>query len=402
MRVSTRQYQQIAIDGILDRQRKLSKTQQQMVTGKRVLSPADDPVAATRIHSFKESIDILEQYQANASQVKNRLGLEESTLKGVVDTIQRVRELAVAGANGSLSDAGRQSIAKEVYTRLDALLGLANTMDANGEYLFGGNRTGTMPFSRSGTAFLYHGDDGQRRLQIGPDFSVANSDSGSDVFMRIRNGNRVFATGFDPANSGTATIDQGRVDDITAYTGHEYTITFPAAGQVLVTDDTLGTPVAGFPQPFVDGQEIPFDGIAVTISGAPATGSDSFTVKPSSSQDIFTTVQRLADALNQATTSPADEARTRMEISASIAELDNALDHFLNISASIGSRLNSVEGQEYMNEDTLVNLKQVLSNLEDLDYAEAVGRLNLQMTGMEAAQQVYLKAQGLSLFDFMR
>ena len=402
MRVSTRQFQQIAIDGILDRQRALSKTQQQMVTGKRVLTPAEDPVAATRIHSLRESIDILQQYQANASQVRNRLGLEESTLKGVVDTVQRVRELAVAGANGALSDAGRQSIAKEVYTRLEALLGLANTMDANGEYLFGGNRGGAAPFSESGGGFQYLGDDGQRRLQIGPDFNIANSDPGSEVFMRIRNGNRVFATSYDPANSGTASIDGGRVDNFAAYTGHEYTISFPAAGQVLVTNDTLGAPVAGFPQAYVDGQEIVFDGVAVTVSGAPAVGTDSFAVKPSSSQDIFTTVRRLADALNQSTALPADAARVQMEISSSIGELDNALDHFLDISAAIGSRVNSVEAQEFMNEDTVVNLKQVLSSVEDLDYAEAVGRLNLQMTGMEAAQQVYLKAQGLSLFDFMR
>ena len=402
MRVSTRQFQQIAIDGILDRQRALSKTQQQMVTGKRVLTPADDPVAATRIHSLRESIDILQQYQANASQVRNRLGLEESTLKGVVDTVQRVRELAVAGANGALSDAGRQSIAKEVYTRLEALLGLANTMDANGEYLFGGNRGGAAPFSESGGGFQYLGDDGQRRLQIGPDFNIANSDPGSEVFMRIRNGNRVFATSYDPANSGTASIDGGRVDNFAAYTGHEYTISFPAAGQVLVTNDTLGAPVAGFPQAYVDGQEIVFDGVAVTVSGAPAVGTDSFAVKPSSSQDIFTTVRRLADALNQSTALPADAAKVQMEISSSIGELDNALDHFLDISAAIGSRVNSVEAQEFMNEDTVVNLKQVLSSVEDLDYAEAVGRLNLQMTGMEAAQQVYLKAQGLSLFDFMR
>ncbi len=402
MRVSTRQFQQIAINGILDRQRVLSKTQQQMASGKRVLTPADDPVAATRIHSFKESISVLQQYQANAAQVKNRLNLEEGVIKGVVDTIQRVRELAVAGANGSLSDAGRQSIAKEVYTRLEALLGLANTMDANGEYLFAGNRGSTAPFSKSGAGYLYNGDDGQRSLQIGPDFRVANSDPGSDVFMRIRNGNRVFATGYDPANSGTASIGQGRVADITAYPGHEYTITFPAAGQVLVTNDTLGAPVAGYPQPWVDGQEIQFDGVAVTISGTPTVGNDSFSVKPSSSQDIFTTVQRLADALNQSTALPADAARAKMEIGAAIGELDNALDHFLNISASIGSRLNSVEGQEFMNEDTVVNLQQVLSSLEDLDYAEAVGRLNLQMVGMEAAQQVYLKAQGLSLFEFMR
>ncbi len=402
MRVSTRQFQQTAISGILDRQNALSRTQEQMATGKRILSPADDPVAATRIHSFKESIDILQQYQSNADQVKNRLGLEEGILKGAVDGLQRVRELAVAGANGALSDIGRQSIAKEVYSRLESLLGMANTMDANGEYIFGGNRGGSPPFVETGGAVVYNGDDGQRRLQIGPDFFIDNGDAGSDVFMRIKDGNRTFTAEYNPANTGTATIDQGRVDNITAYTRHDYTLSFPAAGQVLVTDDTLGAPVGGFPRAYTAGEEIVFDGVAVTISGDPATGVDTFSVKPSSSQDLFTTVKRLADALNQPSGVASDASKAGMEITRSINELDNALNHLLNKSASVGSRMNSVEGQVFINEDTVLNLQEVMSGLEDLDYAEAVGKLNLQMVGMQAAQQVYLKAQGLSLFEFMR
>jgi len=402
MRISTRQIQQTGINGILDRQGALSKTQQQMATGKRVLSPADDPVAATRIHSFKESIDILQQYQSNANQLKSRLETEESVLRGVVDTVQRVRELAVAGANGALSDVGRQSIAKEVYTRLESLLGQANSMDANGEFIFGGNKGSTTPFTATGSSYIYNGDDGQRRLQIGPDFYIANGDSGSDVFMRIKNGNKIFSTEYNPANTGTAIISGGRIDDITAYTSHDYTISFPVAGQVLVTDDTLGAPVGGFPQAYTEGQEIIFDGAAITIDGAPAVGVDSFSVTPSSSQDVFTTVKRLADALNQSSGTASDRAKAEIDITNSISELDNVLDHFLNVSASVGSRLNSVEGQVYINEDTTVNLQEVLSSLEDLDYAEAVGKLNLQMAGMQAAQQVYLKTQSLSLFEFMR
>ncbi len=402
MRISTRQFQQTSINGILERQNALSRTQEQMATGKRILSPADDPVAATRIHSFKESIGILQQYQSNADQVRNRLGSEEGILKGVVDSIQRVRELAVAGANGALSDVGRQSISEEVYTRLEALIGMANTMDANGEYIFGGNRGKTPPFVKSADVVVYNGDDGQRRLQIGPDFFVDDGDPGSDVFMRIKNGNRVFATEYNPANTGTATIDQGRVDNIMAYTRHDYTISFPAAGQVLVTDDTLGTAVSGFPQTYTPGEEIVFDGVAVTLAGDPVVGADTFSVKPSSSQDLFATVKRLADALGQPSGLASEETKAKMEITRSIAELDNALDHILNVSASVGSRLNSVEGQVFINEDTVLNLQEVMSGLEDLDYAEAVGKLNRQMVGMQAAQQVYLKVQGLSLFEFMR
>ncbi|MBD3670061.1 MAG: hypothetical protein HUJ29_04735 [Gammaproteobacteria bacterium] len=62
MRISTRQFQLNNLNSMLDQQVKLSKTGNQLATGKRVLSPADDPVAATRIISLRESIEITDQY----------------------------------------------------------------------------------------------------------------------------------------------------------------------------------------------------------------------------------------------------------------------------------------------------------------------------------------------------
>lgn len=70
--------------------------------------------------------------------------------------------------------------------------------------------------------------------------------------------------------------------------------------------------------------------------------------------------------------------------------------------ATVGARLNAVDAQKDVNDGFKLQVQETLSKLQDLDYAEAVSRLNLQLTGLQAAQQSFLKIQGLSLFNFLR
>jgi flagellar hook-associated protein 3 FlgL len=84
-----------------------------------------------------------------------------------------------------------------------------------------------------------------------------------------------------------------------------------------------------------------------------------------------------------------------------ISNLDQALGNVLEVRSSIGARLNAIDSQEYVNDNNLLQTKEVLSSLEDLDYAEAITRLNIQMAGLEAAQKAYTKIQGLSVFNYI-
>lgn len=381
-----------------DQQSKLAKTGEQLATGKRVLTPSDDPVAATRILSLRESVGLAEQYSQNGTYVRNRLQTEESMLDGVTFVLQRVREQTIAAASASMSDQDRQSVATEIRSRLENILGIANSQDANGEYMFSGSKGDIKPFSLIAGNYIYNGDDTERKLQIASDFNLTQADPGSEVFMRVDEGNGRFFTDYNPANTGAAKINEGQISNITLLTDHDYSITFNGATYDVI-DTTLAAPVAG--SPFATGAPITFDGIELSISGVPAIG-DQFILEPSSSQSIFATIDRLITALETPKNTAANSAKIAFDMNKSIIELDNALDHILDVRGRIGGRLNTLDGQEYINEDMKIQLKSTASLLEDLDYAEAVGRHDLQLVGMQAAQQTYSRAQGLSLFNYFR
>jgi len=189
MRLSTSQIYQQGVNSMLNKQSELAKTQLQMATGKQILAPSDDPAAATRILDLNQAIDENTQFQRNADYATTRLSLEETVLTDVGNILQRIRELSVRANNASLSAGDRQAIAKEVRINLDGLVQLANSEDADGEYLFSGYKTGTQPFSDNGTGnFSYAGDQGQRSLQIGSNRQVVVGDSGTDIFMKIDDG----------------------------------------------------------------------------------------------------------------------------------------------------------------------------------------------------------------------
>lgn len=402
MRISTHQLQQQGINSMLEQQGKLSKTQLQVSTGRRILTPADDPAAASQVLGLTQQKEVVGQYQSNADAARARLSLEESALIGVGDLLQRVRELAVQANNAPLSNSDRASIAQEVRQRLDELLSLSNTKDANNEYLFAGYQGLTQAFSPNAAgSFDYNGDEGQRYLQIGPNRQVAVGDSGTSVFRAIRNGNGIFTTQESSANTGTGIIDPGAVNG--TFVPDTYTLTFI---QVLATDPVTYT-VTGVTSGLVasgaytSGSSINFNGVQTSVSGTPANG-DNFSITPSANQDIFTTVQNFARGLETAISTPASQAHFNNTMNRTLIDLDRSLDNVVDIRTRVGSRLNAIDAQKDFNDSFKLQLQETLSNLQDLDYAEAVSRLNLQITGLQAAQQSFVKIQGLSLFNFLR
>ena len=185
MRISTSQLFQQSVDAMLERQRELSQTELQVASGKRMLHPSDDPSAAVRVLDLNESQKRLDQYQRNADAAIARLEQEETALISIEHLMQRVRELAVQGANDTLSTNDRVAIATEVREHIDNFLQLANSRDANGEYIFAGYQSKTRPMNHDGTGtFTYSGDTGQRSLQIGETREVAIGDPGT-IFMEF-------------------------------------------------------------------------------------------------------------------------------------------------------------------------------------------------------------------------
>ena len=411
MRVSTNEIFRLATNGVLDQQAALSQTQLQLSSGKRILQPSDDPTGSTQALELKTAISTTQQYERNADQVRSRLSLEESTLQSAVGNMQRVRELLVQANNDSQSNETRAMIAAEIRQSLDAMLDLANTRDANGEYIFSGFKSQAEPFALDGAGgATYAGDDGQRFLQISSVRQVAISDSGTAVFRDILNGNGDFRTLDDAVgNTGSGIIDAGTVTDYATYVPDNYTITFSQVGGNTVyevrdgggaiVNDVNGNPLNNIP--YVEGADFRIPGMQVSLQGTP-DGGDQFFIEPSQRQDIFTTYQNIIAALETPAGSGAGNADFHNAMNRALVDIDQSLENVLDVRATIGARLNAVDAQTDINEGQILSLQRTLSGVEDLDYAEAISRFQQQLATLQAAQQSFVKIQGLSLFNYIR
>jgi flagellar hook-associated protein 3 FlgL len=397
MRISTSGAFQQGLSLMLKLQSALDHTQRQITSGRKHLTPAEDPFAAARSLNLRESMSRLEQFDRNATMATNRLSYEESALQSVGDVLQRVRELALQANNASQSDESRGLIAVEMRQHVDALLQLANQKDGNGRYMFAGNRDATAPVVKTGATFGYQGDQGQRMIRIGENRQVADGDPGSSVFFEIRDGNGAFSIAAGAGNTGSGIAGLGSVSDPAQYDQDNYTVRFVDPANYEVTDSGGAVVSAGA---FEAGDTIAFRGIELSIKGEPAA-NDEFAVLPSRYQDIFTTVQNLAASVDVPVTGDASRAAMTNRINAEILNIDQALGKVLDIRTQVGSRLSAVESQADSNGAFALGLQETLAGIEDLDYAEALSRLSIEATMLEAAQQAFVKTRGLSLFNYL-
>ncbi|MEL7187223.1 MAG: flagellar hook-associated protein FlgL [Pseudomonadota bacterium] len=397
MRVSTRGAYLNGLKMMQQLQTALDHTQRQISSGRRILTPSDDPIAASRALEIRESIGRLEQFDRNANIATNRLSQEESALNSVNNVLQRVRELALQANNATQSDESRAMIAVEMRQRLDQLVQLANQQDGDGSYLFSGNLADTQPVTRMGAAFTYNGDQSQRLIQIGEGRQVADGDSGSDVFFAIREGNGTFTSTALATNTGSGVLGAGSLSDPTAWVPDQYTIRMTSGTDYEVVDSSAAVVTAGTFQP---GDTIAFNGIELSIDGQPQAG-DEFLIAPSSYQDLFSSVERMIAAVEISANNDASRARLNNEINSELQNIDMAIGNVLSVRTEVGSRLASIESQLDSNGGFALTHQETLAALEDLDYAEALSRLSLEVTTLEAAQQSFVRTQGLSLFNYL-
>lgn len=516
MRVSTKQLQTLGISSIINQQANIARLQNQIATGKKIQSPSDDPAGAARVLDLRQAIDTTTQYQENINIARERLQLEDTSLSSSVDILQRVRELTLQANNDINTVETRRAIAAEIRQRVDDLVALANTRDANGEYIFAGYSGTTRPFlAESDGTFTYNGDQGQRFIQTSATRQVADGDNGSVVFRNIPTGNSTFQVRDSALNSGNGIIDPGSVTDPTIIDGDSYRInlvsqTSATGGAIGITDtgtndalqyelrvngalvytasegdsrtqsqlaadiqaqsgttgvtayvdggvlylanttpgsagitlsetltgatedtDTVtgffGSQLTGLTNPnatinldstadayvvldsannietsgsYVENAAITFNGIETNIKGNPQNG-DRFTLSPSVAQDVFSAVLNLATALESRNATPSGLAAMHNAVNRGLVDMDRIQENILSVQAQIGARLNAADSQEIINEDYALGMKQNLSAIEDVDLAEAASLLQLQLTGLEAAQAAYVRVQGLSLFDFL-
>ena len=403
MRVSTQQIFNRGLEQIQDVTQQQTKTQEQLATGKRILTPADDPVASTRILELKQELTLNEQFQRNIELVDGRLQLQDSTLSAINEVTQRIRELAVTAGNGALSADDLGSIADEVEERLDQLAGLLNSQDANGEHLFAGFQGEVQPFQQNVSgAYEYFGDEGKRFVQIDASVNIASTENGKEIFQDIPSVRNTFFTRASSSNQAVppGQISAGQIIDQDVYDAfypEDLTITFNTPNDYTITESSTGRVVLANAA-YQSNSPVVVNGVQFEISGDPVAG-DTFNVESSAKQGVLTTVEKFVYTLRNFT--PTAQGREVFEegLSDTIANLDNAETSILAARGQIGARLNTIETTDEQLKDVEVLTQGFLADLEAVDYAETVSLLSLQQFTLQAAYASFTQVTSLTLFD---
>jgi flagellar hook-associated protein 3 FlgL len=400
-RVSTFTFYQTGEAAMMDRQRAMLETQAAVSSGKRINAPSDDPVGAAVASSTRSAIAQFDQFKSNQDRASYLLNLGETTLGQIYDVTTGIKEKLIAAGNGSYSTGERQALATDLQGALAQLVGLANSNDGVGGYLFAGSKEAAAPFSQSGNNVSFNGDATLMKLEVSSNRLQQVKLAGDDLFLKIRPGNGTFTTAAASGNTGTARIDPGSVLNPSALTGSSYAVQFSVAGgtttyQVVRASDSAVVASGNYTSP----GNIQFDGQQVTISGTPANG-DAFQVAPASFQSLFDTVKAAVQLLSTGAGTPAAEAQFQSTLSSLGASVDGALDHLSLARSQYGTSLSELDGYSQLNDDRTVQYQTRLSSVEDLDLAQAMSQLSQRQTTYQAALQSYSSISKLSLFNYL-
>lgn len=413
MRISTSMIYSQGVGSIQRQWSDLLHTQMEVSTGRRVLTPADDPIAAARAHELNQSKAVNAQFKTNLSYAKERMGLVESQLTGVTDILQYVRERAGYAGNGGLKPEDLGYIATDLREQFDALMGLANSQDGMGDYLFSGYKANDKPFAGDLSRVRYYGDHGSQTIQVSASRYMNMSYPGSDIFMSSRQLND------DLIGAYTGTRVDGQPNEGDATLGGTFDYTVPnfedklaRRYEITYNDDGVNPPtwdiyeyqpgvkdkvaVAVGVSSLNDPAVVAATGVNFSVgSGAPA-GGDRFEVFVSS-PNMFDNIGMFIGALER----PGPSGMAEGAVASALKDLDGALENVLKVRAQVGSQLSEVQSLESVNSDVNLQYEQVLSRLLDTDYVEALTRLTQQMTYLQASQQSFMRISGLSLFNYL-
>lgn len=410
MRISTSQLFDVGSNNLSKQQSELFRLQQQISSGRRIQTPSDDPIAASAVLTEKQSESINQQFQRNIGNARHQIGLAENVVNQIVNVVQDARQFLVQAGNTTLTDADRASITTSLGRHLEQILALANSDDGNGQYLFSGYQTSTMPYARTAAGATYNGDSGQPLLQIQSNRYIELSNTGNEIFELSPTGNGTFATSIsDPAaatpvtNTGTGIIDNGSVLVPSGYAGETFIIAFTSASTYDVIQRAAGVETTlSTGNSYTSGAAITLasGAIQISISGAPASG-DRFVIEPSANQNIFITLQSIIDTLNTPVTGSTERAQLIDGIRQALTNVDQGMEKLLSAQSSMGTRLQELDTMEGVNGALQLQHTQRISQLEDLDYAKAVSDLARNQFSLQAAQNTFVQVTKLSLFDYL-
>ena len=186
MTISTRLFNEQAVTRFNRITSDIQQTQDKIAASKKVLKASDDPVAAAKISFVRDQKVMLDRFATNIDRAQSRLGLTENVMAESVNLMTRAYELGIQAKNDTLDAFDRRAISFEISQIRESMMGLANSKDTNGNYLFAGYRSNTEPFfSNEAGEVKFAGDRGVHSVQVSESLRANTGLDGADVFMRV-------------------------------------------------------------------------------------------------------------------------------------------------------------------------------------------------------------------------
>jgi flagellar hook-associated protein 3 FlgL len=412
MRISSSQYFNLNVSSMNEQQSTLAQMYSQISSGKKLQTASDDPVGAAQAVTLTMQSGTLSQYSTNQATALSSLQQEDSVLSTVGSVLQSIQTQVVHAGDGSLNDADRGAIANTLQGYRDQLLGLANTTDSGGNYIFAGLKGSTAPFTNdpSGVGTQYDGDMGTRGVQISSSRTVPVGDPGAAIFQSVSPSESTAVSSGSANNTGTGTISAVSVDDVSNANNRTttYTINFATASDGSMTytvspDPSDPTQATSAPAAYTADSTISLGGESVKISGSPAN-NDSFTVQPGTSgnNDMFATLDNLISALRQPTSGSDSAAATLTNaLTTAGAKLTNSYNNVLASQTTVGGREQEVQAQQSLTSNSSTQNASDLANLTSIDLVSSISSYELTQSSLQAAQMAFSQIQKMSLFDYL-
>ncbi|MBS6058124.1 MAG: flagellar hook-associated protein FlgL [Mixta calida] len=186
MRLSTNMMFDQQMRGVSNAQSSWLKAGEQLSTGKRVVNPSDDPLAAAQAVVLSQAQAENSQYKLARNFASQSVSLEESTLQNVTLAVQSAQSAVISAGNGALSDDDRASYATQLEGIRSQLLNLANSTDGNGRYIFAGYKSDSAPFTEDANgSIVYNGCTDAITQKVDASRTMTTSHTGAQVFMSL-------------------------------------------------------------------------------------------------------------------------------------------------------------------------------------------------------------------------
>lgn len=393
---------------ISDQYDKLNRLYIQQTTGKKLISPSDDPVLASRIQLTTNYLSNINTYGQNEIIASNRMQLYSSSVSDAVSILGDVKTIIQNAGNDTLSDSNRSVLAEQLKGDLNRLLSVANTQDGNGDFIYSGYNTSMQPYVKNGANYSYQGGYSSTSINIGQNVNTLYGESGYDVFGNIPNGNGTFTVTMPTPNLGTVSTTAGNISNTSSYVEDTYTLTFVTnsagnmAYQVVGASSGQVVPAPPLTIPndapdYKSGLDINFNGISMNLSGDPVVG-DSFEIAPSKKQNVFDTINDLINLLQTPIDNdPVKRASFHQSLSQSRASIDQAFAHMIDYQSEVGTRMSVVNDQTKLNKSIALEQETILSQLSEVDPVKVISSIQQQLIILQATQSTYVQIQNMIL-----